>query len=111
MATDTNIATMVSVDVDDETNSGNSTDTNNATMVSVDVDHINDAWMNPGNVEDEDEYEISKFLLEKFVCSQAVQEIVGDNKFLIPKIISFLRKHVYTWETLYLHYRRRYSTL
>ena len=64
------------------------------------------SWMNPGNVEDEDEYEISKFLLEKFVCSQAVQEIVGDNKFLIPKIISFLRKHVYTWETLYLHYRR-----
>ena len=43
MATDTNIATMVSVDVDDETNSGNSTDTNIATMVSVDVDHINDA--------------------------------------------------------------------
>jgi hypothetical protein len=26
-------------------------------------------WMTPVNVEDEDEYEISKFLLERFPCS------------------------------------------
>ncbi len=26
------------------------------------------SWMTPGNVEDEEEYEISKYLLEKFIC-------------------------------------------
>jgi hypothetical protein len=27
------------------------------------------SWMTPGNVEDEDEYELSKYLLEKFMCA------------------------------------------
>ena len=64
------------------------------------------SWMNPGYVEDEDEYEISKFLLEKFVCSNTVLEVVGDYTIVIERIIHFLRRHVYTWETLYLHYLR-----
>jgi hypothetical protein len=51
--------------------------------------------MNPGNVEDEDEYEISKFLLKNFICSQAVLDIVGDYRFVLTKIIQFLQKHVY----------------
>ena len=35
------------------------------------------SWMTPGNVEDKEEYEISKYLLEKFICSQTVLDIVG----------------------------------
>ena len=64
------------------------------------------SWMNPGYVEDEDEYQISKFLLEKFICSNVVHEIVGEHSWVIGKIIHFLRKHVYIWEHLYLHYKR-----
>ena len=30
------------------------------------------SWMRPGNVEDDDEYSISKFLLEKFISSKPV---------------------------------------
>jgi hypothetical protein len=63
--------------------------------------------MNPGNVEDKEEYKILKFLLEKFICSQAVLDIVGNYQFVLTKIIHFLIRHVYTWETLYLHYKPR----
>jgi hypothetical protein len=65
------------------------------------------SWMNPGNVEDDDEYQVSKCLLEKFICSQAVLEVVDGNSIIIVKILKFLRLHVYTWETLYLHYARK----
>jgi hypothetical protein len=58
------------------------------------------SWMNPGNVEDEDEYQVSKCLLEKFICSKAVLEVVDRHMFIIVKIQKFLRQHVYTWETL-----------
>jgi hypothetical protein len=60
--------------------------------------------MTPGNVEDEEEYELSKYLLEKFICSQTVLDVVGEHWFLVYKVIKFLWSHVYTWETLYLHY-------
>jgi hypothetical protein len=36
------------------------------------------SWMSPGNVDDKYEYKISKFLLKKFICSQAVLDVVGD---------------------------------
>ncbi len=62
--------------------------------------------MMPGNVEVNDEYEISKYLLEKFLCSQTVLDVVGEHRFLVYEVIKFLRVHVYTWETLYLHYLR-----
>jgi hypothetical protein len=65
------------------------------------------SWMNPGNVEEDDEYQVSKCLLEKFICSQAVLEVVDGNSIIIVKILKFLRLHVYTWETLYLHYARK----
>ena len=58
------------------------------------------------NIEDEDEYKISKYLLEKCICSNAVLDVVNEYHFVIAKIIHFLRKPVYPWETLYLHYRR-----
>ncbi len=29
---------------------------------------------------------------------------VGEHRFLVYKVIKFLRGNVYTWETLYLHY-------
>jgi hypothetical protein len=40
------------------------------------------SWMNSGNVEDK--YEISKFLPEKLICSQAVLDVVGDYCVLVP---------------------------
>jgi hypothetical protein len=64
------------------------------------------SWMTPGNVEDEEEYEISKYLLETFICLHSVLDVVGEHWFLVYKVIKFLRGHVYTWETLYLHYLR-----
>jgi hypothetical protein len=64
------------------------------------------SWMTPGNVEDEEEYELSKYLLEKFICSKTVLDVVDEHRVLVYKVIKFLRSHVYTWETLYLHYMR-----
>jgi hypothetical protein len=64
------------------------------------------SWLMPGNVEDNEEYEISKYLLEKFICSQTVLDVVGEHQFLVYKVIKFLCVHMYTWETLYLHYLR-----
>jgi hypothetical protein len=60
--------------------------------------------MRPGNVEDEEEYELSKYLLD--ICSQTVLDVVGEHWFLVYKVIKFLRSHMYTWESLYLHYMR-----
>ncbi len=62
------------------------------------------SWMTPGNVEDEEEYELSKYLLENFTCSQTVLDVVGEHPFVVYNVIMFL--HVYTWKTLYLHYMR-----
>ncbi len=63
--------------------------------------------MNPGNVEDKEEYRISKFLLEKFICSKTVSDAAEGKTFIIVRILKFLRCHVYTWETLYRHYERK----
>ena len=52
------------------------------------------SWMTPGNVEDKEE--ISKYLLEKFICSQTVLDVVGEHPFLVYKVIKFLRGNVYT---------------
>ncbi len=64
---------------------------------SIVVHHIHRwlySWMTPGNVEDNEEYEILKYLLEKFICSQAVLNMVGEHWFLVYKIIKFLHEHV-----------------
>ncbi len=55
-------------------------------------------------MEDEEEYELLKYLLEKFICLQIVLDVVSEHQFLVYEIIKFLRSHVYTWEALYLHY-------
>lgn len=60
--------------------------------------------MNHGNVEDKDEYQITKHLLEKFICCKPVLDAADDHMFLIVNIIKFLRNLMYIWETLYLHY-------
>ncbi len=60
------------------------------------------SWMTPSNVEDKEEYGLSTYLLEKIICSQTVLDVVGEHRFLVYKVIKFLRSHVYTWETLYL---------
>jgi len=67
-------------DVDDETNSGNSTDTNIATMVSVDVDHINDASQTccsaPNNesvgIVDITDIEMIQDILDSEICNLSV---------------------------------------
>ncbi len=64
------------------------------------------SWMTLGNMEDKEEYELSKYLLERLICSQTVLDVVGEHRFLVYKVIKFLRSHVYTWETLYLRYMR-----
>ncbi len=62
--------------------------------------------MTLGNKEDKEEYELSKYLLEKFICLQIVLDVIGEHRFLVYKVIRFLWSHMYTWETLYLHYMR-----
>ena len=62
------------------------------------------SWMNHGNVEDKDEYQITKYLLEKFICCKPVLDAADDHMFLIVNIIKFLRNLMYIWETFYLHY-------
>jgi hypothetical protein len=62
--------------------------------------------MTPVNMEDKEEYELSKYLLEKFIRSQTVLDVVGEHRFLVYKVIKFLRSHIYTRETLYLHNMR-----
>ncbi len=47
-----------------------------------------------------------KISLEKFICLQTVLDVVGEHRFLVYKVIKFLQSHMYTWETLYLHYIR-----
>ena len=48
------------------------------------------SWMNPGNVEDKDEYQVSKCLLKKIICSRAVFGSSGQHMFIIVKILKFL---------------------
>ncbi len=62
------------------------------------------SWMTPGNAKDKEEYELSKHLLEKFICSQTELDVVCEHWFLVYKISKFLWSHMYTWETLYLHF-------
>ena len=51
--------------------------------------------MRPGHVEDEEEYNISKHLLEIFVCSLPVLGIVEGNVLMIQSILKFLHGNVY----------------
>jgi hypothetical protein len=39
--------------------------------------------MTPGNMKDKEEYEISRYLLGKFICSQTVLDVVGEHQFLV----------------------------
>jgi hypothetical protein len=63
------------------------------------------SWMTPGYVEDEDEYYISKQLLEKFVCSIPVSGIIDGNTVIVCSVLKFLKCHVYTWETLFQYFK------
>ncbi len=59
-------------------------------MWSLIVQHVHKwlySWMTPGNVEDKEEYELSKYLLEKFICLQIVLDVVGEHRFLVYKVI------------------------
>ena len=45
------------------------------------------SWMTPGNVEDKEEYKLSKYLLEKFICYQMLSDVVGEHRFRVYKVI------------------------
>ena len=63
--------------------------------------------MRPCCIETEDEYKISKYILLQFICSAAVLKAVNGNAGTIVAILHFLQCHVFTHETLYLHYLRK----
>lgn len=65
------------------------------------------SWMKPGFVEDPDEYEISKALLIRFICSDVVLRAARNNKALIIDILKFVRSHVFVYEQQYLFYLRK----
>jgi hypothetical protein len=66
--------------------------------------------MLPGYVKDDSEYRISKNLLIKFICSAPVLAAAEGDQFMIVAILKFLRGHMFTWETLYLHYLQKSIT-
>ena len=53
------------------------------------------SWMTPSYVEDEDEYYISKQLLEKCVCSIPVSGIIDGKTAIVCSVLKFLKCHVY----------------
>lgn len=66
------------------------------------------SWMKPGFVEDPDEYEISKALLIRFICSDVVLRAAQNNRALITDILKFVRSHVLVYEQQYLFYLRKH---
>mmetsp|Transcript_23810 Transcript_23810/g.54521 ORF Transcript_23810/g.54521 Transcript_23810/m.54521 type:complete len:1402 (-) Transcript_23810:247-4452(-) len=66
------------------------------------------SWMKPRYVENEDEYQVSKILLIRFVCSEVVLNAARGNRSLIIDILRFIRGHVLVHEELYLYYRRKH---
>ena len=62
--------------------------------------------MRPGYVEDQEEYEISKFILLQFICSAPVLAAAEGQVFMIVNIMKFLRCHVFVYEGLFLHFKR-----
>ena len=66
------------------------------------------SWMKPRYVEDADEYEISKNLLIRFICSDVVLRAARFNRILIIDILMFLRGHVFVYENQYLYYLRKH---
>ena len=51
--------------------------------------------MKPGYIEEENEYNISKQLLEKFVCSIQILVIIDGNAAIVCSVLRFLKCHVY----------------
>ncbi len=65
------------------------------------------SWMRRGYEDELQEYKISKYLLLRFLFSQAVFEASGHNSSLIQHVFDFLRGHVFVHENLYLYYLRK----
>ncbi|KAL7525758.1 hypothetical protein ACHAXR_001148, partial [Thalassiosira sp. AJA248-18] len=65
------------------------------------------SWMKPGYVENEDEYEISKYLLLKFISSTAALNAVDGKREIIVGILRWLKGYVLPWDTLYLFHLRK----
>ena len=66
------------------------------------------SWMRSGYVEDDDEYKISKCFLLQFICSAAVLSAADGSVRMILCILRFLQGHVFVYESLYLHYKRKH---
>ncbi len=62
------------------------------------------SWMSPTYVEDEEEYNISKYLLLQFINSSSVLNACNGNKNLIQKFVHFVKNHVLVHNQLCLYY-------
>ena len=63
--------------------------------------------MEPGYVEDDMEYKISKFLLMQFICSAPVLIAAEGQTYMIVKILRSLRGYVFDKEHTYLYFLRK----
>ena len=66
------------------------------------------SWMCPGYVECIVEYKILKILLLQFICSPAVFKAADSNMHHIICMLRFVQGHVFVYEDLYLHYKRKH---
>ena len=64
--------------------------------------------MRPGYVESDDEYKISKYFLIHFICSTAVLQACDCNMHIVMSMLRFVQSHVFVYEDLYLHYKRKH---
>ena len=73
-------------------------------------DHVKNwmySWMRPGYCETEEEYEISKELLHRYVSSQTVFEASGSNPEHIKKVRAWIQLVTSSHACLFLHYKRK----
>ena len=66
------------------------------------------SWMRPGYVEDDEEYQLSKYLLMMFIASAPVLSAAEGKLYMITGIMKFLNGYVFVYETLFLHYKRKH---
>ena len=66
------------------------------------------SWTRPGYCHTEEEYEISKHLLIKCLTSKHALKMSGNNKQLVASAVAFIKGYVFTNETSYTFYSKKY---
>ena len=61
------------------------------------------SWARPGYCETKEEYEISKRLLLECLTSKHALAMAGGDEYLIASVVTFVKKFVFTNESVYLH--------